>query len=112
MKPPSPQTLLQMSPENYEKLIIDNYLLWCDLNGFNDTECQKLLANAALFRCWLVQYRSLEEDFVEAAAEYHGKACKGTMRQFYTENVIKVRDFYSRPLMAAARKQTPISQLN
>lgn len=101
--------LLEMSPEIYETQVFNNYFLWCNLNSFDENDFQRLLANAVLFSWWHKQYRALEAEFVEEAAQYFGKAEKHVMRQFYTETVIKIKHIYSRPLLKTARNQQPIT---
>lgn len=101
--------LLKLSGERYEELLLDNYLLWCNLNSCDDIDCQKLLANTALFQWWLLQYQSLERKFVEDALPYRGKADKGVMRDLYTDFTIEIARYYSRPLIKNARNQQPVT---
>ena len=101
--------LLDLPADTYENQIFENYFLWCNLNSFGDTDCQKLLANSSLFRWWMVQYTELEQQFIEDSAEYHGYCDKHLMRKFYTETVIKISQYYCKPLMELARNQQPIT---
>ena len=101
--------LLDMPADTYENQLFENYFLWCNLNSYNDTECQKLLANAPLFRWWHIQYAELEQQFIEDSAEYHGKFDKHVMRSFYTEIVIKIGWFYCKALINSALNHKPIT---
>ena len=101
--------LLEMTSEMYDRHVLENYFLWCNLNSFDDQDCQKLLANAALFNWWYRQYSNLEQKFVEDACEYYGKADKHVMRQLYTDFVIDIRRYYSKPLLKTARNHKPIT---
>lgn len=101
--------LLKLSGETYDSLILDNYLLWCNLNSHDDIDCQKLLANPALFAWWLTQYRSLERKFVNDALPYRGKAGKAEMRDLYTDFTIDIARYYSKPLLRNARNQQPVT---
>lgn len=97
--------LLNITKEHYEeRLIMDKYVLWCDLHSFDDRDQQKLLANGAIFGWWLQEYRRLENEFREEAAPYVGKANPKTMMQLYIETVIKIRDYFPRALFRDARK--------
>lgn len=102
-------TILELEKEKYQAMVIDTYLIWCNLNTFSDRDCQKLLANAALFAWWLKQYHELEEKFIEEAAEYFGKADAKTMRTYYREHTINIKLYYSKTLITAARRQQPLT---
>lgn len=101
--------LLELSVEAYEAMILDNYLLWCNLNSHDDNDCQKLLTSPALFTWWLAQYASLEKKFIEDAYPYFGKADKEVMRTLYTDFTIEIARYYSRPLLKLARNQKPLT---
>jgi len=101
--------LLDLPADIYENHVFENYLLWCDLKSNSRTDCQKLLANPALFRWWMIQYAELEQQFIEEAAEYHGHCDKYVMRKFYTETVIKISQYYCTPLIILARNLKPIT---
>jgi hypothetical protein len=97
--------ILNLSQRTYEeRLIMDNYLLWCDLNSTSDQDCQKLMANAILFNWWLREWRMLEGYFRQEAEPYIGKANPKAMLKLYTETTIKIRDFYPAPILREARK--------
>lgn len=105
--------ILNVSQRYYEeRLIIDKYVLWCDLQSPDDRDCQKLLANGPIFGWWLQEYRKLENEFRQEVAPYIGKADPKAIAQLYLETVIKIRDFYPRSLMQTARKTNIICQLN
>lgn len=101
--------LLEMTPGTYEKWVLNNFLLWCDLNSMDNRDCQKLLANAALFKWWYREYSVLEEKFVWRATQYRGHADPKLMREYYTDIMANIRHFYSRPLITAARKAKPVT---
>lgn len=105
--------LLEYTEAAYEALLLDRYLLWCNLNSHDDIDCQKLLANPVLFKWWELQYRTLERKFMEDAYPFLGKADKGVMRDLYTDYTIEIGQYYPRPLLKMARKQNQvISQHN
>jgi len=98
-----------MPAATYENQLFENYFLWCNLNSYGDADFQKLLANAPLFRWWMVQYAELELQFIEDSAEYHGHCDKHVLRSFYTETVIKISQYYCKPLMELARNHKPVT---
>lgn len=105
--------LLETTRERYEALVIDRYLLWCDLNGYDLKDVQKLLANAALFNWWYRQYQLLEAEFMEEAENYTGRADLISIRKYHENKMITIRRVYSKPLMNAARNLKPLThQLN
>lgn len=105
--------ILNITQRTYEeRLIFDKYLLWCDLQSADDHDCQKLLANAAVFAWWLQEYRRLENEFRQEAAPYVETANPKTLLQLYIETVIKIRDYYPKPLIQTARKTNIVCDLN
>lgn len=107
------QEILDVTPKYYEeRLVLDSYVLWCDLYSEDDRDCQKLLANGPIFGWWLQEYRRLEDEFRQEVAPYIGKADQKAISQLHLETVIKIRDFYPRSLMQTARKTNIICQLN
>lgn len=103
------QQLLEMSPAVYEKMVLNHYHKWCNHHSWDSTDCQKLLANPALFDWWYAQYQKMEWKFARRAIDFFGKADKNVMRDYHKEHVVKITHYYSRPLMRAARKQQPIT---
>lgn len=102
-------TLLEMTGNTYEKMVINHYHQWCSAQSYDDTDCQKLLANKKLFNWWLNQYNQLQAKFARRAVEFYGKADKEVMKKYHAEIVAQVRDFYCKPLLKAARKHQPIT---
>lgn len=101
--------LLEMSADTYSKMVLNHFHKWCGTQSYDDTDCQKLLANPVLFNWWYKQYAQLEAKFATRAAEFFGKADKGVMRSYHAETVAAVQDFYCKPLINQARKQQPIT---
>ena len=107
------QQLLDYSPIKYERMIFNHFHQWCHLQSYELADCQKLITNQALFNWWLTQYDLLQRKFIFRTKEFAGRASSQVMRDYHTEIVVQVQDFYSKPLMRKARKQEPINpQLN
>jgi len=105
--------ILNLTQVEYETKVIDNYLVWCNLNAWDDNDCQKLLANTALFNWWYRQYQMLEVEFMEEVQTYSGITSDIAIRRYHTDKVINIAKVYSKPLLTAARNLKPvILQLN
>lgn len=70
---------LQMTAEDYENMIFGAYARWCESVTINAREFQKVLANSAVNKWYLMEYAKCEEKFA-------------TMTQRYDEN-IPVKDY-------------------
>ncbi|MCH4824269.1 hypothetical protein ML462_13920 [Gramella lutea] len=103
------QLMLEISADNYEKMIINHYHQWCLMHSHEENDCQKLLANPQLFNWWQTEYNRLQRKFIKRAYEFHTKADKLVLRKYHAEIVAQVKDFYCKPLLSKARKQEPIT---
>lgn len=105
--------ILNITPDHYEqRLLFNNYFLWCDLNAPADSAFQNLLANPTLFRWWLGEYQKLEYKFITDAGPYLQVATRKELLQLYVETTIKIRDYYPKPLIEQAIKRIINPELN
>lgn len=70
---------LQMTAADYEDMIFGSYARWCESVTINAREFQKVIANSAVNKWYLMEYAKCEEKFA-------------TMTQRYDEN-IPVKDY-------------------
>lgn len=105
--------LLEMNTEEYHKMVFNHFHQWCNFRSFDGQDCQNLMTSQALYEWWCQQYSSLERKFASKSMEFFGKTDRQTLMDLHTEYIINTQDFYSKPLMRAARKKQPITpQLN
>lgn len=64
---------LNILPSDYEDLMMQTYMRWCmDFCRNYQGDLQSLLANAALNRYFLTEYKKLEDEFVLLISRYDG----------------------------------------
>ena len=61
---------LKMTPEEYELLIFGAYARWCESVTINIHEFQKVLANAAISKWFMIEYGKCETDFEQLTERY------------------------------------------
>lgn len=101
--------LLEISSGRYEDMVINHYHQWCLHQSHDDVDLQKLLANRSLFSWWYGQYNELEVQFAKRAIDFFGKATTEIMEEYHAEHMIKMKHFFSPPLISRARNQQPIT---
>jgi hypothetical protein len=105
--------LLNLTDISYLKMVFNHYHQWCNYFSFGSlSDCQKLMANQALFSWWYDNYCYLQRQFIRRARKF-SSACTGTLKDYHTEHVIKMKDVFSKKLMDDARKPKTVNpQLN
>lgn len=61
---------LKMSNEEYELLIFGAYARWCESVTINTHEFQKVLANSAINKWFMLEYAKCELDFEQLTKRY------------------------------------------
>ena len=101
--------LLQLSGNNYEKMVLNHFHQWCLLHCMDDNDLQKLLVCPALFNWWYNEYEELERKFAKRAIDLVGRADAQVMRSYHAEIIANVQSYYSKPLMKVARNHKPLT---
>jgi len=61
---------LKMSTEEYENLIFGAYARWCESVTTNTHEFQKVLANSAINKWFMLEYGKCEKEFEQLTKRY------------------------------------------
>ena len=95
---------LQVDQNAYDNIIFQQWFNWCGKVSKDHTELQSLLANAALFNWWRMEYSAFERDFLFEISPYKGNTSKRDAYLLYIKNVHKIQLYYSKPLITNAKK--------
>ncbi|PIB28888.1 hypothetical protein BFP77_08200 [Maribacter sp. 4U21] len=95
---------LQVNEETYENIIFQQWFNWSNTQGKDQQEVQSLLANAALFNWWRMEYTQFERDFLFEVAPYKGQISPKDAYLLYVKNIHKIQLYYSKPLIDNAKK--------
>lgn len=96
--------ILEKTPDAYEATVFEHYLRWCIQNSVDENDCQRLVANAALFDWWQREFRHLEGEFREEIGPYIETASKQEKTFAYLRSAIQVNRYRCPSLMYKARK--------
>tara|TARA_R110002051_G_scaffold297564_2_gene363941 strand:+ start:12649 stop:12975 length:327 start_codon:yes stop_codon:yes gene_type:complete len=95
---------LQVNQDTYDNIIFQQWFNWCGRVTKDQTELQCLLANAALFNWWRMEYSAFERDFLFEITPYGGNTSEKDAYLLYIKNVHKIQLYYSKPLIMNAKK--------
>lgn len=57
---------LQITPEEYENMYIESFMRWCmDLSINYENDLQKVLANSAISKWYLAEWKKCEQEFLK-----------------------------------------------
>ncbi len=63
---------LQISPADYEFIVLNAFSKWCMKHSYSSMQCQKLLTNQNLFRWFMCELFKIEEEFHNMTDKYQG----------------------------------------
>lgn len=95
-------TLLKMTQEDYEMLLMDWWLTYCQTQSHRQEEIQKLMSNQPLFNWWCDQLQSVEREFIENAAPFEGQYTKEDAKKLYAKHAYKLQKYYKPDLFKKA----------
>lgn len=61
---------LNLTPAEYENLVFGAYARWCESVTINAIEFQKVLANAAINKWYMMEYAKCEKEFHQLTGRY------------------------------------------
>ena len=100
---------LKMTSEEYELLIFGAYARWCESVTINTQEFQKVLANSAINKWFMMEYAKCEADFEQLTARYEDTdtIIANDYKRCYAECTYRM--FNIRPMaLLNAIKKTPM----
>ena len=102
---------LQMTAEDYENMIFGAYASWCESVTINAIEFQKVLANSAVNKWYLMEYAKHEAGFHEITDCYVSSCTVHDIQVCYNNCTYQM--FNKRPaaLLQEIKKTTVVSYL-
>jgi len=98
-------SVIGVNKYQYEIMVLDNYLLWCNLNAYDDSEVQLYMINKGLFKWWLFEYTALEDEFLEDIKPYRTVTAHVELRKLYISKTIKIGKYSPKELLHEIRKK-------
>lgn len=95
-------TILQMTPEAYDKLVLDMYFDWCAKKSHNQKSLQKVLTCGPLFNWWYKQLETFELHFIDDAKDYSSNITQEAAVDYYRHSTKDIFKLFSKPLMKKA----------
>lgn len=103
---------LQITPHQYEMIVIGNYIKWTKKFEKNTTDSQRLLTSPALFNWWYLEYTKLEQRFIELAEPYKNHANPCVFTDLYNETILPIHNLFSKPLVYTALNKRQVITAN
>ena len=98
--------LLKMTETEYELLIMDWWLTFCQAKCLSNAKVfQKLLTNNILFNWWHSQLEDIEEEFIEDALPFEKRYTKVDAKKLYHKHVFRLQKYYNKSLINKALEE-------
>jgi hypothetical protein len=96
---------LKLTPAEYENMLFGAYARWCESVTINAREFQKVIANSAVNKWYLIEYAKCEAEFQQLTGRYENLTAQDYKRCY---NDCTFRMFNIRPTaLLEAIKKTP-----
>lgn len=98
------QQLLNITDDEYEKIILSNYMAWCKKhNAGKDEIMQRFLSSPILFNWWYQEYQKLEANFHKLVKPYLGIMSIDDINKMYRTEIMQIHKWYSKPLIYTSK---------
>lgn len=102
---------LQMTPEDYENMIFGAYARWCESVTINPREFQKVLANSAVNRWYLMEYSKCEKEFNSLTDRYGNSISTQDFQRCYNECTYNMFNIRPTALLQQIKKTHNVNSL-
>lgn len=92
---------LQITREEYEMMVMQIWLNWCQEKSQNNKTLQKVLICKPLFNWWQRELKKLEHEFIIETIPFEDKI---HAKRIYAEFIIDIFSKFSKPLLKTALK--------
>lgn len=92
---------LQLTSEQYNEQVFQNYWSWCTKYGKTPTHTQQLLANKSVNKWWMDEYQKLEDQFINAIGVLPLK--KDILQHTFYGFTVQIFTIYPKALIEAIR---------
>ena len=102
---------LQMTAEDYENMIFGGYARWCESVTINAREFQKVIANSAVNKWYLMEYAKCEEKFAAMTQRYDESIPVKDYQTFYNDCTYGMFNIRPTALLQEIKKTRAVSYL-
>jgi len=104
---------LQITAEDYENMIFGAYARWCESVTINAREFQKVLANSAVNKWFLVEYAKCEAEFNMMTNRYEGSVTVSIedLKICYIDCTHRINNIRPTALLLEIKKTKAVSYL-
>ena len=104
---------LQMTAEDYENMIFGAYASWCESVTINAREFQKVLANSAVNKWYLMEYAKCEKEFNLLTDRYEGSVTVSAddLKICYIDCTYRMNNIRPTALLQEIKKTRAVSYL-
>jgi len=88
------QQLIGYNKTEYNVLVLSVYMNWCDKHSNNQRELQQLMAYQELLNWFKMEFKQLENEFIETSKPYIKKLDKYDALKYYSKVVSKILEFF------------------
>lgn len=96
---------LEKTHEQYEMMVYNLWLDWCNKKTQKKGNLQKLLTCQPLFNWWRRELDRLEREYLKEVQPYKDLLDSSTSRAMYSSSVVKIYNRFSNSLIKQAKKQ-------
>lgn len=88
------QTILGYTKKEYELLTLSVFMQWCDKHSSTDWELQELLLSQELLNWFKIEFKELEQEFIQTTKPYVKKLAKTDALKYYSKVIFKIVEFF------------------
>jgi hypothetical protein len=96
---------LKYTEHDYEMLLIELYVAWCDEHAYSEPHLQLLLTSQKLFNWFATEYNKRELQFSQMSESYIGKVSTDELRKIHLDWTAKIK-FYPGALLSSIVKKS------
>jgi len=101
---------LQITPKEYEALVLEKYLKWCTERTETEQSLQKILTCQPLYNWWKAELSKLELQFIQDIETYRIEVTAKEAMVVYHLITAKIKNRFSKPLLKKANDAKTINQ--
>ncbi len=90
--------VLQHSEADYNYLVIDLFIGWCDEKAYSPNHFQLMLINNKLYNWFMNEYTNREKSFLYIVKPFIGKLPVSDLRKLYDDTTTEI-PFYPKPIL-------------
>lgn len=100
------EKIIGYTHKEYEILVLSVFMNWCDKHSNSDRELQHLLSYQELLNWFKMEFKALENEFIESTKPYIKNLDKVDALKYYSKVVSKILEFFPSALFPDKHKFT------